>query len=312
MKMPSIKASPKGAFTLIELLVVIAIIAILAAILLPVLSRAKLRAETADCMNNYRQLGIAWLMYAGDNSDKLPTNSDRNAGAANAALGFFNWICPTEGSGAIPTMDWTASPNNFNTGLLTVDQDIMGHHSTALMGQYVGSVAKIFVCPADNYLSPTQQGPLGQAAMAKYTVSTRIRSCAMDGAMGDGAKYYKGVWSAYYNVLKTSFMHWPGPSDCWVITDEHPDSNDDCAFYVNPADANASTSDNTFSELPGSMHAKSAGIAFADGHSEMHKWTGGVDTPPIKYIAWAPSVSVTSDAAAANDLAWFAQHTPAR
>src|SRR5437899_2815438 len=64
----------KRGFTLIELLVVIAIIAILAAMLLPALSRAKTTAVASSCMNNNRQLILAWTMYVGDNSDRLPIN----------------------------------------------------------------------------------------------------------------------------------------------------------------------------------------------------------------------------------------------
>src|SRR5258708_2186399 len=244
----------RTAFTLIELLVVIAIIAILAAMLLPALSRAKERAISISCMNNYKQMGIAWFMYSNDNYEKLVTNSDRNVGGNK-----YNWICPYG-----VTMDWTSNQKNFDTLYLTVDDPTLG---TALMSSYVAKSLKIFVCPADRYLSSAQQGK----------GPTRIRSCAMNGAMGYGSKWFApgngGNWPLFYNAKKLGDLHNPGPSDCWVVLDEHPDSDDDVTFYVNPKDADGKGT--TFTELPGSMHGKGSGMVFADGHSEVHKWSGG-------------------------------------
>jgi prepilin-type N-terminal cleavage/methylation domain-containing protein/prepilin-type processing-associated H-X9-DG protein len=297
--------SQKRGFTLIELLVVIAIIAILASMLLPTLSRAKMRALSAQCMNNYRNLGLAWLMYAGDNRESLPTNSDKNS----AIQGYSNWTCPAQ-AGTLPVLDWNASANDFNPAILTQDQSIMGHQSTAVMAPYVANSIKIFSCPADRYISSAQ---LASTFPGKYNRSNRIRSCAMDGAMGDGSKYFGpgggGNWPLFYNVKKLTDMHNPGPANCWVVTDEHPDANDDCALYVNPADTN--TTATTFTELPGSLHGKGAGMFFADGHSEIHVWKGTLDTPNVKYVAYAgQNVNVGSDPAAVSDLMWLAQHTP--
>jgi prepilin-type processing-associated H-X9-DG protein len=182
------------------------------------------------------------------------------------------------------------------------------------MGDYVSKAVKSFVCPSDNYLFNAQKS-LGW--------DHRLRSCAMNGALGDGEKWF-GMNAAgtaynpghasmpqYYNAKKSSDLHIPGPSDVWVITDEHPNSNDDASLYVDPAQATG-TGNGSFTELPGSMHASGATLVFADGHSEIHTWKDAQTTPKFdpsltSYGAGRfQAVPVTND----KDLLWFAQHTP--
>jgi len=289
----------RRAFTLTELLVVLVTLGILATLLLPALASNQAGSTKAfQCLNNMRQLGLAWLLYSHDNHDRLASNNDDfpEPGVDKSK----NWICPYG-----VTLDWSTNQKNTNTLYLTVNSPTFG---VALFANYVASAVNIYVCPADKYLSGLQQ---------KIGWSSRIRSCSMDGAMGDGSKWFAPPnggslsWPAFYNAKRLTDLHNPGPANCWVIMDEHPDSDDDATFYVNPADANSGTSDHIFTELPGSMHNKGSGMVYADGHSEVHAWTGSVDTPPVSYLSLVQGISVTGDTGAQNDLLWLAQHTPA-
>ena len=189
-------SSGRFGFTLIELLVVIAIIAILAAMLLPALSRAKVRAQTMSCLNNLRQAGLSVHVYGGDYNNYFPPNfSNSDPGS---------WV---EGQ-----MGWGYSPENTNTLKML----------NAALGPYLKS-AGVYKCPADNYL----------AGSGNFT-QVRVRSIAMNAFVEGGA--YRGAGSIWYPTYrkydKAADVTSPTPADLWLMVDEHPDSINDGSFLV--------------------------------------------------------------------------------
>src|ERR1051325_3787313 len=99
-------------FTLIELLVVVAIIAILASLLLPVLASARAKAQAAFCLNNTKQLALAWMIYSDDHNGRLAYNLGGDAGPKKIAPRTnLNWVNNV--------MTWDLSPDNTNTATIT-------------------------------------------------------------------------------------------------------------------------------------------------------------------------------------------------
>lgn len=242
---------PQG-FTLIELLVSIAIIAILAALLLSGLGKAKQKAQGIQCLVNHRQLTLAWRMYADDNLDRLPYAgahaTDRSKDSAVWTLGRMDF-----------------DPNNpFNWDIeLSIKKSPLWKYSPA---------AATWKCPSDR-----------SVVNVKGQRRPRIRSVTMSiwmgGFGGEAPTDLDPGWRVYRSLNE---MTVPGPAGLWVFIDQREDSLNWANFYTDMRGYPDMPTQLRFAyDYPASYHHRAGGLSFADGHSESRRWRDPRTMPSV-------------------------------
>jgi len=280
-----------NAFTLIELLVVIIIIAILAALLLPVLAKAKQKAQNVQCMSNEKQIIYAWKIYVDDNRNVFPYNLQDGH-----------------------TPNWIAGTEDYNGNVGDTDLNYIINSADSQVGPYVLKQAGCFKCPADKSCAYGLSG------------APRIRSICMSQAIGyagdGGQPGGAGGWlpsqfdnwtgqtgtPLYRTYFKESDLGLPSPSKLWLFIDEDPDTINDASFAFQMP--NGSTT--KWIDMPAKLHAGGGGFGFVDGHAEIHAWN---NPQAIDTTTYSSDPQKTGIGAAQinnnNDIYWMGSRTSA-
>ena len=283
-----------SAFTLIELLVVIAIITILASLLLPALNNAKARAQGVGCLNNLKQMTLAWTMYAHDQEDAVVLNLGDQANED-----WTSWVRGVLSLDGGPTHSAAVPQDSTNRWYL----------ERSPLAPY-GAKPGIWRCPSDK----STRTLAGQ----RYD---RVRSVSMNVMLGiDRYPRPPDPWLPWQGraIKRMSDIRNPGPTHCFVFLDEREDSIDASFFLVFPGGLRPPPGPSEpvnpaaygLTDYPGSYHNGAGNLSFADAHAESHKWVDPRTRPPLVRDTMLPKAFTGGISSPGNpDVRWLQERT---
>ena len=267
-------------FVAIELMAILVILFFLAGIALPMIGNAKSKSASLLCLNNHKQVALAWQLYAQDNEGESANNyTIQSTQLAIQSNAFDNW--------ANNIMTWSTGggiPETSVTNELWVTK--------GTLHPFTDGDIDLYRCPSDRYLSPAQR-------QRGYT--KRVRTMSMNGLVGRSEKNAPdtgrswGFGGEYRQWLKARDI--VNPAMTWLTIDEHPDSINDC-FFIN------SLGSSVWGDIPATLHDRSSSFSFADGHAESRKWRSSRIRYPVTFRY--PNVRAF-DAEGRKDYAWYTE-----
>jgi len=274
----SFKAIRENGFTLVELLAVMVTAGLLAVLLLPAIAGTKPNSQAFQCLENQRQMLLAWQMYSDDNGGKIVPNYPQGGPDGGATI-------PTPNNSPCWVAGWLYGLEATNTAMLI---NHVQYPNGAFLGPYI-KTANAFKCPADQ----------SQTKLYGRTLP-RCRSISMNNFLGSPAQQtIGGSGGAYLAIPKISGLK--SAALTFVFLDEREDSINDGVFFT------SANNPSVIVDIPANRHNGAAGFSFADGHSEMHQWTSATLKLPIQ-TSPLNNLNVSGSPAGLQDSYWLCQH----
>jgi type II secretory pathway pseudopilin PulG len=251
------------AFTLVELLVVVCVLALLAATLVPTFAGSRTGSQTFRCLNNNRQLAVAWRMYADDSSDRLVYANPSDASQSNTNR-ISAW--------ATSIIDFTTASGNWDTNVDIVKGPLWS---------YTSKDASIYRCPSDHSYVVTGSG-VAKPRVRSFAMNLFTGGFAPQPGAGPAGTDGGLAFAAPYRIFsKSTDLTAPGPARTFVFIDTRPEAIIYPEFITDMAGYPSLPAQYTFYDFPGIFHNLGASVSFADGRAEIRRWVDPRTAPPM-------------------------------